>query len=80
MGTYRNDVGKLTDNPLLLLEPISRSEAQAQGRQHFLTTKECHRGHVAPRNIENGACVLCEAENFTGFRVRPNDFDASKTP
>lgn len=69
MSSHRNDVLKLTDNPLLLLEPISRHEAQERGRQHFLTTYECHRGHVAPRNVENGACVLCEAENFTGFRA-----------
>jgi len=78
MNDHRNDALRLTENPLLLIEPISRSDAQAQGLQFFLTTEECHRGHVAPRNVENGACVLCEAENHTGLKFRPHEAKASK--
>ena len=36
-----------------------RTEASRQGHLHYYTGKPCSKGHLAPRHVFSGSCVLC---------------------
>lgn len=40
-------------------EYISRPEAKSQGLRQYFTGKPCKHGHIAPKFVSNGACVVC---------------------
>lgn len=50
------------------MDPISRSQAQHEGRKKFFTGKPCAHGHVAQRYVSTGACVVCLKSSVNEWR------------
>lgn len=56
--------------------PRTRKEAKASGLTHYFTGISCQKGHIAPRRVSNGACMLCEVEK--GRKSRKSNPDLYK--
>lgn len=52
---------------------IPRKHASRVGMVRYFTGKPCGRGHISERQVVNGACLECSAENSAAFRERDPD-------
>lgn len=55
------------------MEKISRKEALAAGRKLYYTGNPCVRGHIAPRRVREGACLICSQENCRKWKLDNKD-------
>lgn len=46
---------------------VSQDAASCLGLTHFFTGKPCCRGHLAPRFVSNGTCLVCHRINYKSF-------------
>lgn len=47
------------------MEIISKADAIAAGLKHYFTGKLCKHGHLAPKYVSGGRCVVCAKEHST---------------
>lgn len=53
-----------------------RQEAAAAGQRHYLSSKPCRRGHVAPRRVSDGRCTQCWEEKAFPSQKKYREYSA----
>jgi recombination endonuclease VII len=54
---------------LVFLEPLSKKDAMAVGKDRYFTGRPCKYGHVAERNVVRGDCVECINSRGRAWRL-----------
>lgn len=56
---------------------VSRQQARLEGLKQYFDGYKCSRGHVSPRYVAHGNCVVCSAEDSLAWQRRAylNDAD-----
>lgn len=65
-----NQPGRPADRGADSVDVISRDEARRRGLKRYFTGEPCKRGHVAERQVANGACLRCKVEIEMACRDR----------
>lgn len=47
---------------------MNRKEAKAKGLKTYMPDKPCREGHIAPRYVGSGRCVVCNRADSKKFR------------
>jgi hypothetical protein len=63
---------------MMLIQPISRDVARAQGAKRFFTGKPCKHGHVSARMVSSQQCVECN-KTFGSAWKKAHRTDCSAT-